>query len=243
MTIAPNFSRPARFALGVAWATSILAVGVTGGVSNAASVPANPTRLPAAAFDPPVVGGPLQTAVLSGGCFWGVQGVFQHVKGVKQVLAGYAGGQRVTASYELVSTGTTGHAESVQIQFDPKVISYGEILRVYFGVATDPTQLDAQFPDEGPQYRVDIFYMNAAQKMVAARYITQLNAAKVFHHPIVTKLDPYAGFYKAEGYHQNYLIHHPDAGYIARYDMPKVAALRTLFPGDYRAQPVLAPTS
>jgi peptide-methionine (S)-S-oxide reductase len=137
-------------------------------------------------------------------------------------------------------TGTTGHAESVKITFDPKVISYGEILRIYFSVATDPTQLNKQFPDEGPQYRGDIFYSDAAQKAVAERYIAQLNAAKIFHGPIVTRLDPATGFFKAEAYHQDYLVRHPDADYIATFDMPKVAALKALFPGEYRAAPVTA---
>ena len=221
----------------------VLGLAATGliGVANAIAAAGGPVRPPAPAFDTPAGNAAIQTAVLSGGCFWGVQGVFQHVRGVKQVLAGYAGGKPFTANYELVSTGTTGHAESVEIKFDPKVISYGEILRVYFGVATDPTQLNAQYPDDGPQYRGEIFYMDASQKAVAQRYIAQLAAAKTFSRPIVTRVEPYSGFFKAEGYHQNYLIHHPDAGYIATYDLPKVAALRAMFPADYRTQPIMAP--
>jgi len=140
-------------------------------------------RLPNPAIDVPA-GRELQTAVLSGGCFWGIQGVFEHVKGVKKVLAGYAGGKSFTAHYEMVGTGTTGHAESVQIVFDPHQITYGQILRIFFSVATDPTQVDQQFPDDGPQYRSEIFYVNAAQKSVASAYIRQLNAAKVFSKPI-----------------------------------------------------------
>ncbi len=196
-------------------------------------------RLPAPAFDAPA-SGPTETAVLSGGCFWGVQGVFAHVKGVKHVWAGYAGGQRATAEYEIVSTGTTGHAESVEIVFDPKQISYGQILRIFFSVATDPTQVNEQFPDQGAQYRSEIWYTTPEQKQVATRYIAQLNAARVFKAPIATRVDPNPGFYRAEPYHQDYLIRHPDAPYIATYDLPKVAALKALFPADYRATPVTA---
>ena len=199
-----------------------------------------PRKLPAPAADAPTTGG-VQTAVLSGGCFWGVQGVFEHVKGVKQVLAGYAGGKGATAQYELVSTGTTGHAESVKIIFDPTQISYGEILRIFFSVATDPTQVGGQFPDRGPQYRTEIFYMDAMQKEVAERYIAQLTAAHAYSRPIVTRVDPYAGFFPAEAYHQNYLYLHPDQPYIAEFDLPKVQALATYFPANYRSAPVLAP--
>ncbi len=195
--------------------------------------------LPVPAFDAPAAGG-LQTAILAGGCFWGVQGVFEHVRGVRQVLAGYAGGQSATAHYEIVSTGTTGHAESVKITYDPRQISYGQILRIFFTVATDPTQVNRQFPDEGTQYRSEIFYANPAQKQVAERYIAQLDAAKVFKAPIATRVGAAKGFYTAEGYHQDYLVRHPDAAYIATYDMPKVAQLKTLFPTSYRASPVTA---
>ena len=161
-------------------------------------------------------------------------------RGVTQVLAGYSGGAAATAHYEIVGTETTGHAETVKITYDPAIISYGEILRIYFSVATDPTQLNEQFPDQGSSYRGNIFYMDATQKAVATRYIAQLSAAGIYKHPIVTRVDPYPGFYKAEGYHQNYLVNHPDAGYIATYDMPKVVALKTLLPADYRPKPVLA---
>ena len=157
---------------------------------------------------------------------------------VRQVLAGYAGGPKGLAQYELVSTGTTGHAESVKVVFDPHQISYGEILRIYFSVATDPTQLNEQFPDEGPQYRGDIFYLDAGQQAVAERYIAQLQSAHVYRRPIVTRLDAYKGFFPAESYHQDYLLRHPDAPYIATYDLPKVAALKSLFPSDYRANPL-----
>ncbi|HEY1425903.1 MAG TPA: peptide-methionine (S)-S-oxide reductase MsrA [Caulobacteraceae bacterium] len=197
---------------------------------------AKPSLLPAAADD--AAAG--DVAVLSGGCFWGMQGVFEHVKGVKQVLSGYAGGKAATANYELVSTGTTGHAESIKIAFDPAQISYAEILRIYFSVATDPTQVGGQFPDQGTQYRGEIWYMNAAQKRIAERYIAQLTAAKAFNRPITTRVDAYTGFYPAEGYHQDYLVHHPGAPYIATYDLPKVDALKRYFPAAWRPAPVLA---
>ncbi len=203
---------------------------------HGASFLAAPSRLPAPAYDAPAG----DVAVLSGGCFWGMQGVFQHVKGVKQVLSGYAGGQRATAQYELVSTGATGHAESIKVTFDPAQLSYGEILRIYFSVATDPTQVGGQFPDRGPQYRGEIWYQNAAQKAVAERYIAQLTAAKAFRGPITTRIDPYSGFFPAEAYHQDYLVRHPGAPYIATYDRPKVDALKRLFPAEWRPAPVLA---
>lgn len=180
----------------------------------------------------------LETAVLSGGCFWGVQGVFEHVKGVRRVVAGYAGGARGTAQYETVSTGTTGHAESVKITFDPREISYGTILRVFFSVAHDPTQLNRQGPDDGTQYRSDIFYTSEMQQRVALAFIRQLSAARVFSDPIVTRVDAYTGFYPAEGYHQDYLIRHPDAPYIAYNDLPKIDALKRLYPALYRPDPV-----
>ena len=183
--------------------------------------------------------GKLETAVLSGGCFWGVQGVFQHVKGVKQVYSGYSGGLGATAQYELVSTGTTGHAESVQIVFDPAQISFGEVLRIFFTVATDPTQVNMQYPDEGPQYRNEIFYATPDQKRVAEAYIQQLNDAHVFKKPIATRVDPLKGFYKAEDYHQDYLTLHPNQPYIATFDIPKVKALKAIFPDRYLAKPVL----
>jgi peptide-methionine (S)-S-oxide reductase len=191
--------------------------------------------LPAPKIDQalPAAAGKMETAVLSGGCFWGVQAVFQHVKGVKMVYSGYAGGPGMAARYELVSTGTTGHAESVQIIFDPQQISYGQILRIFFTVATDPTQVNMQFPDEGPQYRGEIFYASADQKRVAEAYIQQLNEARVFRKPIATRVDPLKGFFKAEDYHQDYLVRHPDQPYIATYDIPKVAALRETFPDYY----------
>ncbi|MHB8530495.1 MAG: peptide-methionine (S)-S-oxide reductase MsrA, partial [Caulobacteraceae bacterium] len=188
----------------------------------------------------PAKTGGAETAILAGGCFWGIQGVFEHVRGVKQALAGYDGGRRSDARYETVSTGMTGHAESVKITFDPSQISYGEILRIFFSVATDPTEVNRQFPDEGPQYRSEIFYTSPGQKTEAERYIAELGAARAFARPIATKVAPDTGFYRAEAYHQNYLERHPQAPYIALYDLPKLAALKAAFPSDYRARPVLA---
>jgi len=199
-----------------------------------------PHLVPPPAIDVPAGGNGTQTAVLSGGCFWGVQGVFEHVKGVRQVLAGYAGGKASTADYETVSTGTTGHAESVQIVFDPAQISYGRILQVFFSVALDPTMKNAQGPDEGTQYRSEIFAANDDQKRVAQAYVAQLNAAHVYDAPIATRIDPLTGFYPAEAYHQDFLAFHPNYRYIAINDMPKVEALKALFPGIYLPQPVLS---
>ncbi len=228
-----------RIAGPAALVVALIAAACAGGASGAGGGPAAPVKAPAPTFDPPAAtAAATETAVLSGGCFWGLQGVYEHVRGVRQVLAGYAGGPRGLAQYELVSTGTTGHAESVKVVFDPRQISYGEILRIYFSVATDPTQLNEQFPDEGPQYRGDIFYLDGAQQAVAERYIAQLQAAHVYRRPIVTRVDAYKGFFPAETYHQDYLLRHPDAAYIATYDLPKVAALKSLFPGDYRADPL-----
>jgi len=218
---------------------ALLVAGLLSNQAGAVTPLAPPERLPPPAVDAPRTGAS-QTAVLSGGCFWGVQGVFQHVRGVNQVLAGYAGGAAQTANYDLVSTGGTGHAESVQIVFDPSKISYGEILRIFFSVATDPTQTGGQFPDEGSQYRTEVWYMNGAQRDVAQRYIAQLNAAHLFRRPIATRVDAYSGFYMAETYHQDYLVNHPEQPYIATYDIPKVEALKALFPEDWRGAPVMA---
>ncbi|AJY11000.1 peptide-methionine (S)-S-oxide reductase MsrA [Burkholderia dolosa] len=180
-----------------------------------------------------------ETAVFAGGCFWGVQGVFEHVKGVKQVTAGYAGGASETARYALVGTGLTGHAESVRIVYDPTQITYGRLLQVFFSVTHDPTQLNRQGPDEGSQYRSAIFPTTAQQRAVATAYIAQLGSAHAFAAPVVTRVEPYKGFYPAEAYHQNYLELHPDAPYIAFNDLPKVAGLKQRFPALYRADAVL----
>jgi peptide-methionine (S)-S-oxide reductase len=199
-----------------------------------------PRALPAPALDEPAgqAVGP-EVAVLAGGCFWGVQGVFQHVKGVTSAVSGYAGGSKETAQYETVGSGETGHAESVQVTFDPRQISYGRILQVYFSVAHDPTQLNRQGPDAGTQYRSAIFPTNAAQADIAKAYIAQLNEARAFGAAIVTKIEPGRSFYAAEGYHQDFLARHPTYPYIAINDIPKVEALKRLFPDLYRTDPVL----
>jgi peptide-methionine (S)-S-oxide reductase len=191
-------------------------------------------------IDNPKTSGAVQTAVLSGGCFWGVQGVFEHVRGVKNVIAGYAGGERTTAQYETVSSGTTGHAESVKITFDPATISYGQILQIAFSVVHDPTQLTRQGPDVPTQYRSAIFYADDSQKRIAQAYIEQLDQSHAFSRPIVTRVDPLKGFYPAEGYHQDYLIHNPTQPYIAIYDIPKIENFRRTFPELYSGSPVLA---
>jgi peptide-methionine (S)-S-oxide reductase len=180
-----------------------------------------------------------ETAVLAGGCFWGQQGVFEHVKGVTQVLAGYSGGSKDTANYEDVSSETTGHAESVQIKFDPKVVTYGQLLRVYMSVAHDPTELNRQGPDSGTSYRSNIFYTTPEQQKIATAYIAQLDKAHVYSAPIVTRVDRIAAFYPAEGYHQDYLIHNPDSGYIMVNDLPKIANLKRIYPELYSEKPVM----
>jgi peptide-methionine (S)-S-oxide reductase len=180
-----------------------------------------------------------QTAVVAGGCFWGVQGVFQHTAGVVNAVSGYAGGSKATADYSTVSTGSTGHAESVEIKYDPKQISYGKILQIFFSVAHDPTQLNRQGPDSGTQYRSAIFTTSDEQKKVADAYIAQLNAAKVYRKPIVTKVGPLEGFYPAEAYHQDYLTLHPSQPYIAYNDIPKVENLKKLFAANYLEKPTL----
>jgi peptide-methionine (S)-S-oxide reductase len=190
---------------------------------------------------PAAAGTQLETAVLAGGCFWGVQGVFEHVKGVDRVLSGYAGGTAASASYEVVSSGKTGHAESVEIEFDPKTISYGQILQIFFSVALDPTEVNRQGPDSGAQYRSEVFTRNEAQERVAQSYIVQLNQAGIFHRPIATKVDKLDGFYPAEAYHQDYLLRHPESMYIVINDLPKIANLKRLFPAVYQETPVTVP--
>jgi peptide-methionine (S)-S-oxide reductase len=192
---------------------------------------------PPAADVPPSDG--LQTAVIAGGCFWGVQGVFQHTSGIASAVSGYAGGSKMTASYEQVSTGSTGHAESVQIKYDPQKISYGKILQIFFSVVHDPTQLNRQGPDSGTQYRSAIFTTSDEQKKVADAYIAQLNAAKVYSKPIVTKVGALEGFFPAESYHQDYLTLHPNQPYIAFNDLPKVENLKKIFADNYIEKPTL----
>jgi peptide-methionine (S)-S-oxide reductase len=177
-----------------------------------------------------------QTAVVAGGCFWGIQAVFQHVKGVSNATSGYSGGEAKTAEYEVVSMGETGHAESVKITYDPSQITYGELLHVFFSVAHDPTQLNRQGPDDGAQYRSVVFYADAEQKKIAEAYIAQLDKAKVFSHPIVTQVVPLKAFYPAEAYHQDYAARHPDQPYIVYNDAPKVAHLRQQFPELYKGK-------
>jgi peptide-methionine (S)-S-oxide reductase len=194
--------------------------------------------IPAPALDAKASDG-VETAVIAGGCFWGVQGVFQHTAGVLNAVSGYAGGSKSTADYNMVSTGATGHAESVEIKYDPKKISYGKILQIFFSVAHDPTQLNRQGPDSGTQYRSAIFATSDEQKKVADAYIAQLNAAKVYKKPIVTKVGPLEAFYAAEAYHQDYLTLHPNQPYIAYNDIPKVENLKKIFAENYIEKPTL----
>ena len=203
------------------------------------SVAEDAHAVPPPVLDEPVAAAATETAVFAGGCFWGVQGVFQHVDGVINAVSGYAGGDKRTADYETVSTGTTGHAESVQVTFDPRKISYGRLLQVYFSVAHDPTELNRQGPDSGTQYRSALFPANPEQAKVAVAYIAQLDRAHVFPAPIVTKIEPGKAFYPAEAYHQDFLNQHPTYPYIAINDMPKIAALQALLPNLYRPKPIL----
>ena len=197
---------------------------------------------PSRALPPPAVDsaptGSLQTAVFAGGCFWGVQGVFQHVKGVNKAVSGYAGGSVANPSYEQVSAGGTGHAEAVSVTYDPAQVSYGMLLRIFFSVALDPTQVNRQGPDTGTQYRSELFVSGPEQERVAKAYVAQLEAAHAFSRPIATRIDPVVPFYTAEAYHQDYLLHHPDSRYIATFDLPKVRSLQTLFPENWQAAAV-----
>jgi len=218
---------------------ALVAMSVALGLQTAARAAEQPVPASTSLAAIPAAPNSLQTAVLAGGCFWGTQGVFEHVKGVRQVLAGYSGGQRATAEYETVSTGTTGHAESIQITFDPAVISYADILQIFFSVAHDPTELNRQGPDTGTQYRSEIFFADATQQKTALTYIAQLDQAHVFGHPIVTRVDPLTGFYPAEAYHQDFLVRNPRYPYIVFNDLPKVANLKREFPQTYVEQPAL----
>lgn len=196
---------------------------------------APPSALPTPTVDEPATGGSKsETAVLAGGCFWGVQGVFQHVKGVTSAQSGYAGGDAATANYETVSSETTGHAESVRITYDPSQITFGQLLRVFFGVVQDPTELNFQGPDVGSSYRSVVFAQNDTQAKIANAYIAQLNQAGAFPAPIVTTVTPGAQFFPAEAYHQDYLSLHPNNPYIVQNDLPKIGALRADFPDLYR---------
>jgi len=219
-------------------ASACSAVAVAGAVWLSLAQADGPHLLPAPVVDEHVSGSS-EKAVLAGGCFWGMQGVFEHVKGVRRVISGYAGGERSTAEYETVSTGETGHAESVEITFDPRVISYGQILRIYFSVAHDPTELNRQGPDVGTQYRSEIFTTNTAQEQIARTYVAQLSKLRSFSRPIVTRIEPLRGFYAAEAYHQDYLIHHPESLYIQVNDRPKITNLSKLYPSLYRTTPAM----
>jgi peptide-methionine (S)-S-oxide reductase len=210
------------------WVTKLIPVLA---ILAAGSVPA---ALPDYSGDQPKASTAEATAVFAGGCFWGVDAVFKHTKGVSNVVSGYAGGSAATAKYPIVGTGMTGHAESVQVTYDPAKISYGELLKIFFQVAHDPTQLNRQGPDTGSQYRSAIFYVDAEQKAIAQRYIDQLNQSKAFPKPIVTQVAALDKFYPAEAYHQDYLARHPNEPYIVYNDMPKLEQLKRDFPGRYK---------
>jgi peptide-methionine (S)-S-oxide reductase len=228
-------SKLARVLVPVIIAFAVIAVTLSGKMP----APDKARAVPAPLVDEPAGSQTSEVAVLAGGCFWGVQGVYQHVKGVTNALSGYAGGAQNTAEYERVSSGSTGHAESVQVTFDPRVITYGKVLQIFFSVVHDPTQLNRQGPDVGTQYRSAIFPANAEQANVAQAYISQLNQARVFNAAIATKIEPGRAFYPAEGYHQDYLDHNPTSPYIAYNDLPKIDDLKRVFPDLYRAKPAL----
>lgn len=222
----------------MAGAAMLLATGLATQVPTAAFAADAAVRIPAPIVDVPATP-KLETAIFAGGCFWGVQGVYAHVKGVKSAVSGYAGGSRQTARYELVGGGDTGHAEAVKVVYDPRVISYGKLLQIFFSVVADPTTLNYQGPDHGSQYRSAIFPMNPQQRAVAASYIAQLGKARAWNRPIVTRIEPLPAFYVAEGYHQDFLTLKPDNPYIVANDLPKVEALKALFPAQYSPKPVL----
>lgn len=219
--------------------------GILSAFAGTAASAAEPVVLaPAPAVDEPFAKtSGTETVVLSGGCFWGMQDVFQHVKGVKEAISGYTGGSADTASYETVSAGTTGHAKSLEIVYDPSVVTYGTLLRVFVSVAANPTELDYQGPDHGTQYRSAIWIAHPEQQKIADAYIRQLTAAHIFQAEIVTQVNEAMPFYPAETYHQNYAALHPDSLYIALFDAPKVQALAKLFPDLYQQQPTLLPVS
>lgn len=197
------------------------------------------TVIPPPVADVPASDAPSEVALFAGGCFWGVQAVFQHTQGVTSAVSGYAGGDQATARYDRIGAGDTGHAESVQVTYDPRQITYGQLLQVFFSVAHDPTQRDRQGPDVGPQYRSAIFPVSVAQEQVAAAYIAQLNAAKAFERTIATRIEPNRRFFRAEAYHQDYLVRNPRQPYIVFNDLPKLAELQRVFPDRYRSEPVL----
>jgi peptide-methionine (S)-S-oxide reductase len=227
-----------KLCISVTLGVLVVALGLGVALADAAWAAEKAVVIPAPAVDNPKASASPQTAVIAAGCFWGVQGVYQHVRGVQRALSGYSGGTKATADYEAVSRGSTGHAEAVEIRFDPKEISYGEILQIYFSVVHDPTQLNRQGPDTGPQYRSNIFYADESQKRIAEAYIAQLNNAKLFSRSIVTRVDPLNGFYPAEAYHQDFLLRNPTYPYIVIHDLPKIGQLKKVFPARYREQAV-----
>jgi peptide-methionine (S)-S-oxide reductase len=227
-----------RLRVSVTLGVLVVALGLGVAFADAAWAAEKAVVIPAPAVDNPKLSASPQTAVIAAGCFWGVQGVYQHVRGVQRALSGYSGGTKATADYEAVSRGSTGHAESVEIRFDPKEISYGEILQIYFSVVHDPTQLNRQGPDTGPQYRSNIFYADESQKRIAEAYIAQLNNAKLFSRSIVTRVDALNGFYPAEAYHQDFLLKNPTYPYIVIHDLPKIGQVKKVFPARYREQAV-----
>jgi len=237
MTGKPVLKRSANFAKGALAALILAAAGAAFWQSPAISAE-DAVVIPPPAVDEKATSG-TQKAIFAGGCFWGVQGVFQHVKGVTKAVSGYAGGEKDTAVYETVGSGRTGHAESVEITYEPSKVTYGQLLQVYFSVAHNPTQLNYQGPDSGTQYRSTIFAENEAQKKIAQSYIAQLDQAKVFAEPIVTTLETGKTFYPAENYHQDFLTLNPTYPYIVYNDLPKVANLKKLFPAIYSDKPVL----
>jgi peptide-methionine (S)-S-oxide reductase len=219
---------------------AVLATVACAGLAVESSFASEKARvIPAPAVDEAPGAATSEVAVLAGGCFWGVQGVFQHLTGVSRAVSGYAGGEKRSADYERVSGGTTGHAESVEVTFDPRQVSYGALLQVFFSVVHDPTQLNRQGPDTGTQYRSAIFPASEEQARIAKAYIAQLNAAHAFEAPIVTTIETGRTFFPAESYHQDYLTLHPDQPYIAYNDLPKIGELKRVFPARYRAKPVL----
>jgi peptide-methionine (S)-S-oxide reductase len=236
----PTMIRPLRRVRApLALAALLLSAALALGLLPARSAADEARVIPPPARDEPAAAEASEVAVLAGGCFWGVQGVFQHVDGVLGAVSGYAGGAKETAHYQEVGTGATGHAESVRVTFDPRKISYGRILQIYFSVAHDPTQRDRQGPDFGTQYRSTIFPTSAAQAATAAAYIAQLDTAHAFPAKIATTIEPDRTFYPAEAYHQDFLTRHPSHPYIVINDLPKIEALKRLFPALYRADPVL----
>jgi peptide-methionine (S)-S-oxide reductase len=235
-TKSPLILRSGSFALAALALTGLVGLGLRISPSAAENAP---RAIPAPALDEPTAKAASDVAVLAGGCFWGVQGVFQHVEGVSNAVSGYAGGEKATAQYEQVGSGRTGHAEAVKITYDPRKISYARLLQIYFSAAHDPTELDRQGPDTGPQYRSAIFPANAEQAGIAKAYIAQLNQAKVFKAAIVTKIEPDRPFYPAEAYHQDFLTKHPSHPYIVINDLPKIESLKRLYPEVYRAEPAL----